>query len=252
MSMIILLAIIVTLIVAVGIVIGPMLAWKFLPERAVLNGVSVIKDGIVCASLLPLGPHEAALIDAGNDVEGNAILAELSRQGLTPEDIKFILLTHGHRDHIGAVHKFPGAQLMAMEAEVDVVEGRSNGGAPILVVRPPRPTGIKLSRLLHDGEEFDLGSHHVRVLAVPGHTPGSAAFAIDQNLFMGDSANHGRDGRLKGAPWVVNYSSAQNKQSLISLARRLAGDTSIKALIFGHSAPMERGVEALEEYARDT
>ncbi len=243
-------AIVVTLMVLVGIVVGPMLGWKPLPARATLNGATVIKDGIVCAALIPLGPHEAALIDAGNDVEGKAISAELARQGLTLGDVKYILLTHGHRDHVAAVHKFPGAQVMALEAEVDVVEGRSNGGAPILIFMPPKPMGVKLSRLLHNGDEFDLGPHRVRVFAVPGHTPGSAAFAIGENLFMGDSANHGRDGRLKGAPWIFNDNTAQNKQSLVSLARRLAADTTIKALIFGHSAPMERGVEALEEFAR--
>ncbi len=252
MWMIIAGAIVVVLISVVGIVVGPMLAWRPLPARAELNGATVIKDGIVCAAVVPLGPHEAALIDAGNDAEGKAILAELARQGLTPGDVKYILLTHGHRDHVAAVHKFPGAQGMALEAEVDVVEGRSNGGAPILRLRPLKPTGIKLSRLLHDGDAFELGPHRVRVFAVPGHTPGSAAFAIGENLFMGDVANHGRDGHLKDAPWIFNDNTAQSKQSLVSLAGRLAADTTIKALIFGHSAPMERGVEALGEYARNS
>jgi glyoxylase-like metal-dependent hydrolase (beta-lactamase superfamily II) len=203
----------------------------------------------VSASLVPLNDHEVALVDAGNDVEAKALLAELSRRGLGPDDVKVILLTHGHRDHIAGIAKFPQAQVMALAAEVDVVEGRSSGGAPILSLFSPRPTGIHLSRTLQDGEVVPLGTYQVRVFAVPGHTPGCAAYAIGENLFLGDSADHGKDGRLKGAPWIFNGSTAQNRKSLVELAHRLAGDTSIKALVFAHSAPLERGVAPLREFA---
>jgi glyoxylase-like metal-dependent hydrolase (beta-lactamase superfamily II) len=249
MWMIVVFAVIVILIVAVIVVAGPMISWRRLPERAEINGMSLVKDGFVSAGLVPLGDHEVALIDAGNDVQGKALLAELSRRGLGPDDVKVILLTHGHSDHIGAIRKFPQAQVMALGAEVDVVEGRSSGGAPILRFKSPRPTGIRLSRTLQDGEVMPLGPYQVRVFAVPGHTPGSAAFAIGENLFLGDSANQGKDGHLTGAPWIFNRSSAQNRKSLVELARRLAGDTSIKTLVFSHSAPLERGVAPLLEFA---
>ena len=110
----------------------PMISWRRLPERAEINGMSLVKDGFVSAGLVPLGDHEVALIDAGNDVQGKALLAELSRRGLGPDDVKVILLTHCHSDHIGAIAKFQKAQVMALGAEVDVVEGRSSGGAPIM------------------------------------------------------------------------------------------------------------------------
>ena len=137
--------------------------------------------------------------------EAKALLAELSRRGLGPDDVKVILLTHGHPDHIGGIAKFPKAQVMALAAEVDVVEGRSSGGGPILRFRSPRPTGIRLSRTLQDGEVIPLGPYQVRVFAVPGHTPGCAAYAIGENLFLGDSANQGKDGRLKAGPWVFSH-----------------------------------------------
>ena len=249
MWMIVVLAVMVVLIVAVIVVAGPMISWRRLPERAEINGMSLVKDGFVSAGLVPLGDHEVALIDAGNDVQGKALLAELSRRDLGPDDVKVILLTHGHSDHIGAIAKFQKAQVMALGAELDVVEGRSSGGAPILRFRLPRPTGIRLSRTLQDGEVVPLGPYQVRVFAVPGHTPGSAAFAIGENLFLGDSANQRKDGHLTGAPWIFNHSSAQNRKSLVELARRLAGDTSIKTLVFSHSAPLERGVAPLVELA---
>ena len=181
--------------------------------------------------------------------EAKALLAELSRHGLAPEDVKFILLTHGHSDHTGGIGKFPGAQVMALAPEADVVEGRSTGGGPILRFKSPKPTGIRLSRTLEDGEAVELGPYRVRVFAVPGHTPGSAAYAIGENLFLGDSANQGKDGLLKASPWAFTASTAQNRRSLAELARRLASDSTIKTLVFAHSAPLERGTAPLAEFA---
>jgi glyoxylase-like metal-dependent hydrolase (beta-lactamase superfamily II) len=243
------LAIILILVAAVGVVIGPFLSLKRLRERVEINGMALVKDGFVSAGLVPFGEHEVALVDAGNDLQAKAILAELSRRDLGPDDVKVILLTHGHSDHTGGIAKFQKAQVMALAAEVDVVEGRSSGGAPIMRFRSPRPTGIRLSRTLHDGEVLPLGPYLVRVFAVPGHTPGSAAYAIGENLFLGDSANQDKRGRLKPAHWVFSKSVEQNRKSLEELARRLAGDSSIKTLVFSHSAPLERGMPPLVEFA---
>jgi glyoxylase-like metal-dependent hydrolase (beta-lactamase superfamily II) len=246
------LVIILILIAAVAVVavVGlPFLTWQRVPEGREINGMSLVKDGLVSAGLVPLSDHAVALVDAGNDIQAKALLAELSRRGLGPDDVKVILLTHGHSDHIGGIAKFPKAQVMALAAEVDVVEGRSLGGGPIMRFRSPQPTGIRLSRTLQDGEVMPLGPYQVRVFAVPGHTPGSAAYAIGKNLFMGDIANQGKDGRLKAGHWVFAKSAVQNRKSLVELARRLASDNSIKALVFAHSAPLERGVAPLVEFA---
>jgi len=249
MWMIVALSVVVVLIGAAAVVVGPVLTWKRLPDGAQINGMSLVKDGFVSAALVPLGDHEAALVDAGNDVQGKALLAELSRRGFTPDDVKVILLTHGHSDHIGGIRNFPKAQVMALATEVDVVEGRSSGGGPILRFKSPRPTGIHLSRTLQGGEVIPLGPYTVRVFAVPGHTPGCAAYAIGENLFLGDSANQDKGDRLKAAPWVFTGNAVQNRKSLVELARRLAGDTSIKTLVFSHSAPLDRGVSPLMEFA---
>ena len=227
----------------------PHLTRRKLAARADLDGMYLVKDLMVSACVIPLGDHEAALVDAGMDKGGSAILAELARQGLEPGDVKAILLTHGHHDHVGAVRLFPNAQVMALAAEIEVVEGRSGGGGPLLRVMPLRPTGIRVSRVLRDGETFPLGPYQVRVFAIPGHTPGSAAFAIGPNLFLGDSADAGRNGRLQAAPWIFSQSTAQNRASLADLGRRLAGDHVIRRLVFGHSAPLDEGVAPLEEFA---
>jgi glyoxylase-like metal-dependent hydrolase (beta-lactamase superfamily II) len=209
MSMIIILAILVILIAAVGAAVFPFLTWKSLPEGAEINGMYLVKDGFVGAAIVPLSAHEVALVDAGVDAEAKMLLAELSRRGLGSDDVKVILLTHAHGDHIAGIAKFPKAQVMALAEEVDVVEGRSTSGGLLLRLRSPKPTGILTLR----GPSMTArwcrwAPTKSGFFIVPGHTPGCAAYAIGGNLFLGDSANHGKDGRLKGGHWIFNKSSA--------------------------------------------
>jgi glyoxylase-like metal-dependent hydrolase (beta-lactamase superfamily II) len=215
-----------------------------------LNGTRVIKDGIVSVGVLPIGPGEVALIDAGNDRSGKAILAELSRRRLGAESVKAILLTHGHPDHLAAAPLFPDADVMALEPDVALIEGRARARGPVTRLMPMRPTGVKVRRVLHDGDTVLLGQTAVRVFAIPGHTAGSGAFLVNGVLFLGDSADALSDGRVQGATWIFTDDTAGNRQSLARLAARLrqeAPDTNV--LAFSHSGVLARGLEPLTTFA---
>src|ERR1700693_1580071 len=101
------LVILLLLIVAVGTIASAFIGRQAITDGFEINGIRIVKDGIVSVAVVPVGPGEVALIDAGNDKTGKAILAELSRQHLGPEAVKYILLTHGHPDHTAAIHVFP-------------------------------------------------------------------------------------------------------------------------------------------------
>src|SRR3990167_3247762 len=88
------------------------------------NNVRIVQDGMVSVGLVPIAENQVALIDAGNDKEAKAILAELSRRRLGPEAVVAILITHGHPDHIAGAGMFPKAPVMALETEAALVEGR--------------------------------------------------------------------------------------------------------------------------------
>ena len=96
-------------VVALALVAPAFLGRRSVPEGLEINGIRIVKDGIVSTAVVPIGEREVALIDAGNDVSGRPILDELSHRGLGPDAVSAILLTHGHPDHVAAIAAFPRA-----------------------------------------------------------------------------------------------------------------------------------------------
>src|SRR5271155_5700990 len=162
------------LIVAIGTIASSFVGRQPITDGFEINGIRIVKDGIVSVAFVPIGTGEVALIDAGNDKSGKAILAELARRQLGRDAVKAILLTHGHADHTAAILLFPSAQVMALGPEVPLVEGRAGAHGPVTRFMPVSPTGVKVTRTLQDGETVMLDQVPVRVFAVPGHTAGSA------------------------------------------------------------------------------
>jgi glyoxylase-like metal-dependent hydrolase (beta-lactamase superfamily II) len=243
--------VVVLVIVGVGILIATTLMGRqSIPDGLEINGLRIVKDGIVSICVLPLAGGDVVLFDAGNDKKGKTILGELSRLGLGRENVKTIFLTHGHRDHMAGVPLFPNAQVMALSEEVDVAEGRVSPGGPIMRMMPVRPTGVKINRALRDGEVVDLGTAKVRVFAVPGHTAGSAAYLVNGVLMLGDAADAGSDGHVKGSPWLFSKDQAQDRASVSRLAMRLASQGGVQALVFAHSGVLKQGIEPLTLAAR--
>ena len=214
-----------------------------------LDGVEVVKDGIVSAFIVDIDEHGVVLVDAGNDRQAKPILLALARRNLGPDAVKAILLTHGDRDHTAGVLAFPHAEVMALEPDVALAEGREARGI-FKLAGTPHANGIKVGRTLHDGETLTLGNLEVRVFAVPGHTRGSAAFLARGVLFMGDSAEATKDAKLAAGKRLFTESPVQNRASLRQLAQRLAPSASeVKAIACAHSGLLTSGLAPLAEFA---
>jgi hydroxyacylglutathione hydrolase len=199
----------------------------------VVPGVETVKDGFVSIFVLDAGPGKVALVDAGKDASGKALLAALARRGLTPASVAAIFLTHGHGDHTAGCKLFPDAQVYALEADVALV-----GDA------------AKISHPLKDGDVTSVGDLRVESFAVPGHTSGSAVYLARGALFFGDSAGASKDGLMMKAVRLFSKDSAQNVASLKALEARLEPRSAeIKALAFAHTGPLE-GFQPFAEFAR--
>jgi glyoxylase-like metal-dependent hydrolase (beta-lactamase superfamily II) len=201
-------------------------------EGPVVDGVETVRDGFTNVFLVDTGPDKVALVDAGNDKSGKAVLAALARRNLAPAAVEAILLTHGHRDHIAACKLFPGAQVYAMEPEASLI------GDAATVTHP-----------LRDGETVSIGDLRVEAFSVPGHTPGSGVYLARGVLFFGDSAGASKTGDVMQAVRLFSKDPGLNVASLKSLTSRLAPRRAeIKAMAFGHTGSLE-GFEPLAAFA---
>ncbi|MFT4249240.1 MAG: MBL fold metallo-hydrolase [Pseudomonas sp.] len=137
----------------------------------------------------------AAIIDPALDYDAErdhvatasaqALLDALDARGW---QLRWLLETHAHADHLSAGHwlrrQRPGARL-AIGAGIRQVQRRF---APRYALPGDfRADGAQFDHLFADGERFDLGGLAGRVIAVPGHTPDSIAYLIGDALFPGDS-----------------------------------------------------------------
>jgi glyoxylase-like metal-dependent hydrolase (beta-lactamase superfamily II) len=210
------------------------------------GGARVVKDGFVAVFVLPTGDKTVALIDAGNDENGAAILAELKRRGSSPDDVKAIFLTHAHPDHMAGCHLFPHAEVMALGADVKLAAGEERGkGFLPSKMDIPVEKRCKVTHELSDGETVGVGSLNVKVYATPGHTGGSATYLAGDVLYLGDNARIASDGSIKAAPGAFSDDPMQNRNSLVSLAQKLKAEgASVKKLAPAHTGQAD-GLDAL-------
>lgn len=163
--------------------------------------------------------HGAVLIDAGLDGQAEVIVAELQKQGLSPDDVHDILLTHGHPDHWGGAARFEKAKVHVGAADAALVRGEREVKSAVgsllkrLWKSPPPPTHLVE---LKGDETLDLDGARFRVIPVPGHTPGSVMYLRNGLLFTGDSLL-GRGDAVQPSPAVLSEDSEQNRQSLRAL-----------------------------------
>ncbi len=150
--------------------------------------VVIAKDDTIQIEKLELGPYgtnayviicrqtgDSVLIDAPAD-------ASKIMEKLKGSDIKYILLTHNHMDHTGALPELR-SKLKAPLA----VHAADTGGLP-----PPEI-------LLSDGDTVSFGNVKLNVLHTPGHTPGSLCFKTGKYLISGDTIFPGGPG-MTGSP----------------------------------------------------
>jgi metallo-beta-lactamase class B len=151
----------------------------FPPFRIAGNLYYVGSKGL--ANYLITTPQGHILINS--DLEANVplIRASVEKLGFKFNDIKILLISHAHWDHIAAsatIIKATGAKYMVMEGDVSVVE--SGGKTDFQYGNTPSnqypPT--KVDRVLHDGDEVKLGDAVLTAHLTPGHTKGCTTWTM--------------------------------------------------------------------------
>jgi glyoxylase-like metal-dependent hydrolase (beta-lactamase superfamily II) len=133
---------------------------------------------------------EALVIDPG--AEGSKIQKELEQRGL---QIKYMVNTHGHNDHIGAnrfLKEATGAPLLIHEADAAMLTDPNLNLSVEFGLKYDKPAA---DRLLHDGDELEMGNLKFKILHTPGHTPGGICLVTEGVCFSGDTLFDGSIGR---------------------------------------------------------
>jgi glyoxylase-like metal-dependent hydrolase (beta-lactamase superfamily II) len=194
------------------------------------------------------------LIDTGLAGAADAILRQIAALGRGAHDVRRILITHAHPDHIGGLPRLKAAtaaQVWVSAADRAVTEGVApvprpplaalRGAARLMgrMMGPQTLRGTPVDRELRAGEILPEVLGGLQVIAAPGHSPGHLAFWQPERrlLFCGDVLMHVAGLRLPVAAFTVDM--AEDRRSAARLA---ALDPAV--VCFGHGPPLTRDAAA--------
>jgi glyoxylase-like metal-dependent hydrolase (beta-lactamase superfamily II) len=232
-------------------------------------GIHRIGDRSMVNSYLLEEAGEVTIVDAGLSGYYRDIPRELAAMGRTVADVRALVLTHGHSDHIGFAERLRRQQRVPVSVhEADAALARGEVPNPARGLGPTRLgplLGFLWFSMLHgglrtpklqqvatfgDGATLDVPGSP-RVILTPGHTPGSAVLHVPSRnaLFVGDAlATYAVTTGARG-PQVAPF-TADTAQAVLSLDRLEA--VSAVLVLPGHGDPWTGGVQSAIEQVRQS
>lgn len=160
--------------------------------------------------LIDENTKDAILIDCSDD-----FTQEVEKLGV---NLKFILLTHGHYDHILGVDEFCRKfNIKAYISQDDLFQVNAAGEMMQMFSGIP-PVKIETNfEFIKNDEELFFGNTKITAISTPGHTQGGMCYLIEDKLFSGDTVFRGTVGRsdLPGGNWRDLLSSVRDKIFLL-------------------------------------
>jgi hydroxyacylglutathione hydrolase len=155
----------------------------------------------------------AVVIDAGGPCA--PLVETAGRLGL---DVRMLLLTHHHHDHVAEASAWEGAEVLAHPAEAELLDG--------------------VDRTIEPGETLSAGGLSIETLHTPGHTAGMLNFVVNgEDVFTGDTLFKGSVGGVR-APGSTGF--ADLRHSIMDVLMGLPHETRVHP---GHTDPTTIGDE---------
>ncbi|WP_232494025.1 subclass B3 metallo-beta-lactamase [Novosphingobium kaempferiae] len=131
------------------------------------------------SAILITGDKGHVLVDAGVTKAAPLVLANIKRAGFNPKDVRWIVASHEHFDHVGALaalQKATGAKVAALPAQKAALEtGKPASDDPQFAGLDPIAP-VRVDRVLKDGDSVVVGKVVLTAHATPVHAPGSTSW----------------------------------------------------------------------------
>jgi len=152
--------------------------------------------------------NEGIIVDPGGDVDD--ILDYVRENNL---NIKYLVLTHGHADHIGGLKGLKealGAIIAIHEDDVDMLKDADKNLSSVMAMGKVE---LEPDLLLREGDILEFGNEKAKVIHTPGHTRGSICLEINDVIISGDTLFAGSIGRtdLYGGDYDTLINSIKDK-----------------------------------------
>jgi glyoxylase-like metal-dependent hydrolase (beta-lactamase superfamily II) len=228
--------------------------------KAILPGFYTFTGLVVGRVYMSEDPDGITIIDTGLELAADRILNQLSAAGRKPTDVKRILITHAHPDHIGGLPKLKaatGAEVICSVGERPVVEGKipiprlPPEGMPgiwrLMPMKPQTVKGTPVDRELMEGDVLPEVMGGLHVISTPGHAPDHISFWQPERklVIIGDVMMR-LFGRILLPIAAFTVDMDEDKRSVAKLAGYDA-----RVVCFGHGAPItQNAAEVIRAFAR--
>lgn len=221
----------------------------FCNNMEIVPHIHEVDGSIGCNTYLIVGDG-VTLVDTG--LRGNVprIYQCLGRMGFRPRDIRRIVVTHAHLDHINCLHQLKeetGAIVMANLLDTDVIEGRQplrigSGAFAALsgaIKLYYRYTPVKVDVRLNDGDRI-TGAHDMTAVSLPGHSAGNTGlYSREKKTFFSSDSIRVSGGKVvtPSPRFTVDMNAA------VASVRRI-GEFDFDVLLPGHGSAVTDGAAA--------
>jgi metallo-beta-lactamase class B len=137
----------------------------------IIDNIYYIGTTVQSSSYLIAGSEGHVLFDTTYEDRVPMMVENIEKLGFNPKDVKLIIGTHAHSDHVGGhslMQEMTGADILSSEQEIEVIETGGDGSwAP-----------AEVNRIIKGGEVIQLGDIAVTAHFTPGHTQGTMTFTM--------------------------------------------------------------------------
>ena len=198
------------------------------------------------------------LVDTGWPDSADLIADALSLLGRRPLDVRRIVLTHYHEDHVGsaaAITAWSSVEVVAGASDAAFIEGTERGPLPVFtaaertihpgLTEAPHGPPCRVDRMVRHGDVIDFGGG-ATVLDVPGHTPGSIALHLPaaDAVLTGDAVAEFNGQVILGVFNVDRPAATTALSTLAATGARIAGFGHGEAVLTGAAGRIGGAVDA--------